>query len=106
MIPILATTLITYLLFVNGLFFHFEVVKESPVNASWLGGFYLFSPSFFNAIKFSFFDVFVNYSSYTSYNSSLWTIKTEFVGSILIFIFSYIFSYIQLEFITMISPKI
>jgi peptidoglycan/LPS O-acetylase OafA/YrhL len=51
----------------------------------WLGTFYNFSPSLFDAFRFSFFDVYFDYDFTHTYNSALWTMSIEFSGSMLVF---------------------
>lgn len=91
MIPILATTLIIYFLFSNGLFFHQAVVDIAPLNEEWLGKHYEFEPHFFDAIKYSLYDVFFNFEHINNFNRVLWTMQFEFKGSILIFILPWMF---------------
>lgn len=82
-IPILFFAIIAYIFMSLGLFFN---VKASIENA-WLGGFYVFEPSLYNALKFSVYDVFFNYDPNITYNSSAWTMPIELVGSMLIYAF-------------------
>jgi peptidoglycan/LPS O-acetylase OafA/YrhL len=50
-----------------------------------LSGYYSFVPDFFRAMKSVFWDSFFKYTEKTSYNAVLWTMKYEFIGSILCF---------------------
>lgn len=86
-IPVLFFAFLAYIFMSLGLFYN---VKASIENA-WLGGFYVFEPSLYNAIKFSIYDVFFNYDPNITYNSSAWTMPIELVGSMLIYAFIGIF---------------
>ena len=44
-----------------------------------------FEPSLLHVARFSFFDVFVNYSQRISYNPPLWTMSFELIGSYIVF---------------------
>jgi len=44
-----------------------------------------FEPSLLHVARFSFFDVFVNYSQLISYNPPLWTMSFELIGSYIVF---------------------
>ena len=95
MIPIVVICVIAYILVINQLFFNLEAARHSPILSDWLGSFYNFSPSIEGLMKFSLFDVFLSYNKLTSYNSSLWTMTYEFLGSIMIFFIFYILKYIK-----------
>ncbi|MCK6732985.1 acyltransferase [Enterobacter bugandensis] len=86
-IPVLFFAILAYIFMSFGLFFN---VKASIENA-WLGGFYVFEPSLYNALKFSIYDVFFNYDPNITYNSSAWTMPIELAGSMLIYAFIGIF---------------
>lgn len=86
--PILAATLIAYLFLRAGLFFNGQAEGGQ---ATWFGNFFAFEPSLKNALRFSVFDVFFAYNYDASYNSSLWTMPIELMGSYLIYSFIGIF---------------
>ena len=91
MIPILFTSLIAYLLCKFNLMFNAEVATTPERSSNWLGTFYKFEPNIKDAIKFSLFDVFFRYDSSKTYNSSLWTIPIEILGSFMIYSYLGIF---------------
>lgn len=86
--PILVATLIAYLFLKAGLFFNRQAEGGQ---ATWFGNFFAFEPSLKNALRFSCFDVFFAYNYDASYNSSLWTMPIELMGSYLIYSFIGIF---------------
>lgn len=56
-----------------------------PFSAKWLRMNYSFDPNFFNAIFSALYDTFFDYRTKSTYNSVLWTIKNEFLGSLFTF---------------------
>ncbi|MCS4089991.1 acyltransferase [Rhizobium sp. BK176] len=84
-IPILVTTFIGYLLLKAGLLISADVSRETGVSGDWLGTFYTFPASGYDFVKFSLFNSFFYYYSRESYNSSLWTISYEFLGSMIVY---------------------
>jgi peptidoglycan/LPS O-acetylase OafA/YrhL len=91
MIPILFTTLFAYGLLKAGLFFNLEAAATSEKYSLWLGSFYKFDPNLKRVLVFSLYDVFFRYQTETTYNSSLWTMSIELVGSFLIYGFLALF---------------
>lgn len=91
MIPILATSIIAYLLLKFGLMFNLQVATAPERSSGWLGTFYQFEASIRDVAAFSFYDVFFRYDSRTSYNSSLWTMAVELYGSFVIYAYLGIF---------------
>lgn len=91
MIPILITSLIAYLLLKFKLMFNLEVATTPEKSSGWLGRFYNFDASIIDFIRFSVFDVFFKYDDYKTYNSSLWTMPIEIMGSFLIYAYLGIF---------------
>ena len=85
MIPIFFTSLIAYGLLKVGLFFNLEAAATSPALSDWLGSFYKFDASIQNVVSFSLYDVFFKYQEEATYNSSLWTMPVELIGSFLVF---------------------
>ena len=91
MIPILITSLIAYVLLKFNLMFNLEVTKINEEFSGWLGNFYNFDASINDVIIFSLFNVFFNYDIDKSYNSNLWTIPIEIIGSLMIYAYLGIF---------------
>jgi len=91
MIPILCTALLTYVLLKTGLIFNAEAAASSAKYSLWLGSFYKFDPSLVRVLTFAFYDVFFRYQVETSYNSSLWTMSIELIGSFFIYGFLALF---------------
>ncbi|WP_422361714.1 acyltransferase family protein [Reichenbachiella sp.] len=88
MFPSLASVLLAYLLLNQKLFFHHELaiqLGEGYVNG-WLNKHYNFEANFFNALKDGIWDTFFHFNVNTSYNTSLWTMKPEFYGSLTCFL--------------------
>jgi peptidoglycan/LPS O-acetylase OafA/YrhL len=55
----------------------------------WIEKFYNFDPSFVRVIMFSIYNVYFSYNAADSYNSSLWTMRFEFFGSVLLYGYLY-----------------
>lgn len=85
LIPILITSLIAYALLKLDLMFNLEVATTPEKSSNWLGTFYKFDASIKDVIKFSFYDVFFKYDNGKSYNSNLWTMPIEIIGSFMIY---------------------
>jgi len=93
--PVLITVLISYLLFHFGLYYFYDASKisESP----WLAAFAYagwtseFQPSLYKAIMQG---VTTFITGDASYNSVLWTMKPEFIGSIFIFMLGAFVSFV------------
>jgi peptidoglycan/LPS O-acetylase OafA/YrhL len=90
-VPIFVTTMLAYVLLELGLFFNLKAAISPATSLGWLGTFYKFDPSFVNALKFSFFDVFFSYDGGSTYNASLWTMPIELAGSLVIYAYLGIF---------------
>ncbi|MBY3433043.1 acyltransferase [Rhizobium laguerreae] len=84
-IPILVTTFCGYLLLKAGLLVNVDVSRDEGVSQNWLGTFYTFEASIYGFLKFSLFNTFFCYRQNASYNSSLWTIPHEFLGSMVVY---------------------
>ncbi|AJY06599.1 acyltransferase [Burkholderia sp. SIMBA_043] len=82
MLPVLASSLIGFVLVDLGLTFNHEaaVVVRSP----WLDFAFTLSVSLFNCLKFALFDVFFAYDPQRAYNGVLWTMSIELYGSMLV----------------------
>jgi peptidoglycan/LPS O-acetylase OafA/YrhL len=91
MIPIFVTSFIAYILLKFGLFFNLEAASSPESSSGWLGTFYRFDASLKDLFIFSLYGVFFNYNPETTYNSSLWTMSVEMLGSILIYAYLGIF---------------
>jgi peptidoglycan/LPS O-acetylase OafA/YrhL len=91
MIPIFFTSLIAYLMLKLGLFFNLDAAARSPALSDWLGSFYKFRASIYGAVWFSLYGVFFRYRDDATYNSSLWTMPVELMGSFLVYGFLAIF---------------
>jgi peptidoglycan/LPS O-acetylase OafA/YrhL len=63
-----------------------EDVARTGISKDWLGSFYPMFPAIEGVLKFSFYEVLMDYNPKTSYNSSLWTIPFEFAGSLAIYL--------------------
>ena len=82
-IPILASCFFAYLLMKAG-FMASPSVAAITNDASWLGSFYTFDPSFVGMLRFAGFDAFFRYPMAT-YNPNLWTMSFELIGSYVVF---------------------
>ena len=79
-IPVLTCTLIVYVLAVAGLF-----VKD-PLVPSFIGGMFAFEPSLWSAIaQGTWQSFFLSGLRYSSYDPVIWTMRIEFIGSLLTF---------------------
>jgi peptidoglycan/LPS O-acetylase OafA/YrhL len=83
-IPILISSILVFLSW--GMMANVEADRISNT-AGWLATFYRFKPTWSGVLSFSTYNVFFHYDSTLSWNSSLWTMHTELIGSILIFSF-------------------
>lgn len=77
-IPIFAACLLVHLIMVCGL------VDPPGERLAVLRPFFNFDPTIGHLLKFSFFDVFFNYSSAETYIGPLWTMSIELLGSIVV----------------------
>ena len=91
MIPILVTSLFTYSLLKLNLMFNLAAAAESEKSMDWLGSFYKFDGNLKDAVTFSLYKVFFKYDGGLTYNSSLWTMPIEIIGSVLIYAYLGIF---------------
>ena len=88
-IPILASTLLAWALLQTGLCYNQAAAAISPNVA--LSDYYHFSPAFVAALKEGLTSVFYMTDPATTYNPVLWTMKTEFQGSFLVYGFLLLF---------------
>ncbi len=84
-IPILLTSFMVYGLMKAHLMFNVEIAVLANAK-EWLGTFYNFEASLIGLLKFCTFDVFFHYNRPSSYNIVLWTMQTEYAGSLLIYL--------------------
>jgi peptidoglycan/LPS O-acetylase OafA/YrhL len=82
-LPILAGTAIVFALMTAGLVFS-APAAAIVMRPDWLGHFGSFAPSLGGALGFAFRDVFIAVTN-DSYMPFLWTMRTELVGSVLVF---------------------
>lgn len=96
---VLISSLITYFLMAHGLAYHQEAAKLT--NNTTLSQYLPQQPDFSEALVYALSGVYMNYSFHThggfldslptAYNPVFWTISVEMGGSILVFLFLYIF---------------
>jgi peptidoglycan/LPS O-acetylase OafA/YrhL len=84
--PILVSSLLVYLLLYCGLTFNHEAASISH-NQSWLGSFLNFEANLIDAIKFGLRFAFSNANSPNSYNTFLWPMGIELLGSFGLFLY-------------------
>ena len=84
-IPVSGSVFLAYFLMKFGWFTNVET--SIATQSTWLNSQFNFDPSFFEALKQSFYSNFFATPAATevSFNSSLWTIQTELVGSFFVF---------------------
>jgi peptidoglycan/LPS O-acetylase OafA/YrhL len=83
-IPIFCSCAVAYVLMKLGLMASTRAALVTH-DAVWLGSFYSFDPSVVGLLRFSFLDVFVQYPPTGTYNSNLWTMSAELIGSFIVF---------------------
>lgn len=83
-IPIFFSCVLAYGLMKTGLMANVPVAQITQ-DTTWLPTFYRFDPSLIGLFKFSLFDVFVQYPPLGTYNSNLWTMSAELIGSFIVF---------------------
>ena len=87
--PIILTVILAYVIHRNQLFFNDRVAELN--SNSWLARFYKFDPSAFLVLKEGLYAAILNYDPAYTYDSVLWTMEVEFVGSLFVFSFLYVF---------------
>lgn len=92
-IPILFSAILTYAMKHSGLLFNQEA-GELLHRTDWLGSWVTSPPSIADVIHYSFYDVFKS-GKIESLNPFLWTMHYEIMGSLLIFILLYFYSFSQ-----------
>ncbi len=87
-LPVAVSILISYLLFIAGAYANRDAARfMNQGDFSWLNQWFAFPPSWIGAIAEAFYGAFFRYDGSQTYNSSLWTMQTEFLGSFFIFAF-------------------
>lgn len=95
-VPVSLSCFIVYLLMKAGLIFN--VGAASIIHREgWLGAFLPFKPNIISLFRYCFYQVYDGYPNSVTfnplsiaYNPFLWTMSTEFVGSMLVFLFLYV----------------
>lgn len=85
MLPILAASLLAYAFMAAGLLHNLAAAEALGRPGSWLTQSFRADPSLPGALRFALWDVFFNYRPLASYNSSLWTMPIEMLGSMAIY---------------------
>jgi peptidoglycan/LPS O-acetylase OafA/YrhL len=82
-LPILASCLGVYALWLSGGFVNVEAGLRS--NSTWLTANYRFDPHFADMLSFALWRIYFDYELASSWNSALWTMPIELLGSFVIF---------------------
>ena len=90
-IPVFLSCLFVFLLRKFNLDFH-ELAVRITKREDWLGQFISFDFSVLSLLKYSFVEVFTSHTRENSYNPFLWTMSVEMVGSMLVFLFCYLWT--------------
>ncbi|WP_346935298.1 acyltransferase [Clostridium sp.] len=96
MVPVLVIISTAYIFMKLSLFNNIEVAKIT-LSSNWLATTYDFEPNLMSMLKQATFGVFVG--SDFSYNTSLWTMGYEFLGSFLVFSLAIIFGKLKKRYI-------
>ncbi|MEC5161185.1 peptidoglycan/LPS O-acetylase OafA/YrhL [Janthinobacterium sp. CG_23.3] len=91
MVPVLATTLLVYLLIALRLAGSADAARAGN-SAIFLGARHGQDTTLADALAFSFYSVFFDYDEGSTFNWSLWTMHIELLGSLLIFTLLFLFS--------------
>lgn len=104
-LPIFFSCLLVFILMTLGLSSSREAATlvNSP---DWLGSFLAFSPDLASFLKYATFDVYAFHTEKTSYNPFLWTMKTEIIGSFIVFCLLLIERHIRFKTITFVAVSI
>jgi peptidoglycan/LPS O-acetylase OafA/YrhL len=89
-IPVLASTLLAYSLLALGLIYNQRIAFALPADSA-VHRLYAFAPSFSRAVGEGLSSVLVRSPEAVSYNGPLWTMKIEFAGSFLVYLFLALF---------------
>src|SRR5919106_2956939 len=90
-VPIFVTVLLAYVIHRNHLFFNDQVAVL--ISNSWLAPFYQFDPSALLLFKEGLYGAILNFDPAYTYDSVLWTMEVEFLGSLFVFGFLYLFGH-------------
>lgn len=89
--PVLFSILLTYLVLKLGA--NYSDQYAPLVGSSWLGRYLNFGPNILEALYQSFFGVYFQFKSATTYNPNLWTIGYELISSYVLFVFLALFGW-------------
>lgn len=95
-VPIFASCLVVFVLMKTGLIFSHQAAGIVG-REDWLGIFLRYNYGVVDLIKYAAFDVFFNHTTTGSLNPFLWTMRLELLGSILVFCYLMLDSYIKLR---------
>lgn len=90
-IPIVITSFFGYSLLKYDLMYNLQVQIQTGLSSKWLITHFTFDESFYGFLKDSLYNTFHSFTAATSYNSSLWTIRYEWLGSLIIYSYLAIF---------------
>jgi len=82
--PVLVSILATYFVMIFQLNFNHQY--GTLLGSKWLSQYLQFEPNILEALKQSFFSLYFDFKSSTTYNPSLWTIGYELISSYLLFL--------------------
>lgn len=88
-LPVFVSCTGVYFLMLAGWDKHLQVMYLLR-NQEWFGYQLRFTPNLYHLLSFSFIDVYANRSPDQSYNPFLWTMSIELVGSMLVFLYCYV----------------
>jgi peptidoglycan/LPS O-acetylase OafA/YrhL len=100
--PVLCSCLLIYCLMALGLTFNRgagRVVRHDD----WLGSFLTFAPNLRQMVRYALVGVFSKTGLETSYNPFLWTMPIELVGSVLVFLYLYVFNNLRAPITTLLG---
>jgi peptidoglycan/LPS O-acetylase OafA/YrhL len=83
-VPIVAISAVACALMFAGLVFNHDAAAALHSQNN-LGDILRFTPSLKSLLRFSLFDVYFHYRTETSYNTNLWTMPVEYIGSMMVF---------------------
>lgn len=88
-LPMLITSFIAYLIMLAGLYKNFDA-SQVATKSGWLSMWYrAFEPSFFVMAKEALYGAFAEGRAH--YNSNLWTMRIELIGSVLVYLVHFLF---------------
>jgi len=100
-IPVLAASLLSFLLLAFGLIYNQQVATLQGVdlNKGWLHSMLFFDADFIMALKTSLWNCFFNYDDTSTYNAVLWTMGKELWGSFICFALIGLFRKTSIRFV-------